>query len=135
MRPYPKLLDLVLARRLGIRHMMYAPPLRPARRVFWPARPLVVRYTHPFVGAMLYCSDLRSGLRRRFIMEIAQALSGLALIIPFSLLVGKLIDDLRWQLISILPQACIVIGLTNSDFCRPLYEQFASWWIRRFPHA
>jgi len=84
---------------------------------------------------MLYCSDLRIGLRRRFIMENAQTLFGFALIIPFSLLVGKLINDPRWYLISILPQCCIIMGLVNTDFCRPLYEQFASWWIRRFPHA
>lgn len=134
MKPCPTL-HPVIARSLGIQHMMYAPPLRSARRVFKPVRPLVVRCTHPFAGAKLFCSELHRRLRRRFIMGIAQALSGLALIVPFSLLVGKLIGDLRWQLISILPQACIVVGLTNSDFCRPLYGRFANWWMRRFPHA
>ena len=46
MRAYPNLHPLV-ARQLGIR-LMYAPPLRPARRMLMPIRPLVVRYTHSF---------------------------------------------------------------------------------------
>ena len=125
----------VIARRLGIQHMMYAPPLRPAHRVFRPVRPLVVRCTPRFAGAILYCSDLRIGLRRRFIMENAQTLSGFALIIPFSLLVGKLINDTRWYLISILLQCCIIIGLVNTGFCRPLYRRLADWWMRRIPNA
>lgn len=45
-RPYPNLHPLI-ARQLGI-HLMYAPPLRPARRMLMPIRPLVVRYTHSF---------------------------------------------------------------------------------------
>ena len=63
MRAYPNLHPLI-ARRLGI-HMIYAPPLRPARSMVTPIRPLVVRCTHNFAGAMLYCSNLRMRLRRR----------------------------------------------------------------------
>ena len=63
MRPYPNHHSLI-ARRLGIR-MIYAPPLRPARSMVTPIRPLVVRCTHNFAGAMLYCSNLRMRLRRR----------------------------------------------------------------------
>ena len=63
MRPYPNLHPLI-ARRLGIR-MIYAPPLRPARSMVTPIRPLVVRCTHNFAGAMLYCSNLRMRLGRR----------------------------------------------------------------------
>ena len=63
MRPYPNLHPLI-ARRLGIR-IMYTPPLRPARNMVTPIRPLVVRCTHNFAGAMLYCSNLRMRLRRR----------------------------------------------------------------------
>ena len=73
MRAYPNLHPLV-ARHLGIR-MMYAPPLRPAHSMVTPIRPLVVRCTHNFAGAMLYCSNLRMRLRWRFIMDIAQGLS------------------------------------------------------------
>ncbi|GAB7505185.1 hypothetical protein Bwad004_17000 [Bilophila wadsworthia] len=61
MRPYPNLHPLI-ARRLGIR-IMYSPPLRPARSMVTPIRPLVVRCTHNFAGAMLYCSNLRMRLR------------------------------------------------------------------------
>ena len=133
MRTYPNLHPLV-TRHLGIR-MMYAPPLRPTHSMVTPIRPLVVRCTHNFAGAMLYCSNLRMRLRRRFIMDIAQGLSIFPLVCLFSLLVSQLIDDPRWYLISIIPQACIVVGLTNSEFCRPLYVNFANWWMRRFPHA
>ena len=44
MRAYPNLHPLI-ARRLGIR-MIYAPPLRPARSMVTPIRPLVVRWSH-----------------------------------------------------------------------------------------
>ena len=89
---------------------MYAPPYRHVPHV--PARPLVIRSSLRFPGAMRYCADMRRNLRRRIIMDIAQLLSGLALILPFSFLVGKLIDDPRWCLISIIPQSCIIFGLT-----------------------
>ena len=62
-RAYPNLHPLI-ARRLDIR-MIYTPPLRPARSMISSIRPLVVRYTHNFAGAMLYCSNLRMRLRRR----------------------------------------------------------------------
>ncbi|MEI3455171.1 MAG: hypothetical protein V8Q91_17655 [Bilophila wadsworthia] len=62
-RAYPNLHPLV-ARQLGIR-IMYSPPLRPARSMVTPIRPLVVRCTHNFAGALLYCSNLRMRLRRR----------------------------------------------------------------------
>ena len=133
MRPYPNLHPFI-AKKIGIR-MMYAPPLRPAHHAFRPLRPLVVRYAPRFAGVMLYGTHKRRELRRRFIMDVAQLLSGLAILIPLALLVCKFIDDFLWYLISIIPQACIVVGLTNSEFCHPLYARFASWWMRRFPHA
>lgn len=136
MRPPKPNLHVLLARRLGIRHMMYAPPLRPAHRMFKPVRPLVVCGTPPFAGASHYfLKRIRPNLRRRFIMDIAQGLSVFPFVFLLALPVSQLIDDPRWYLLSIIPQACIVVGLTNSDFCRPLYEQFANWWMRRFPHA
>lgn len=104
MRAYPNLHPLV-ARHLGIR-MMYAPPLRPAHSMVTPIRPLVVRCTHNFAGAMLYCSNLRMRLRRRFIMDIAQGLSAFPFVFLLALPVSQLIDDPRWYLISIIPQAC-----------------------------
>lgn len=59
MRAYPNLHPLI-ARQLGI-HLMYAPPLRPARRMLMPIRPLVVHYS----GAMLYPhTDLPLSARR-----------------------------------------------------------------------
>ena len=131
MRTYPKIPPLA-ARHFGVR-MMYAPPYRHVPHT--PLRPLVVHSSLNYPGAMLYCADMLRNLRRRFIMDVAQLLSGLALILPFSFLAGKLIDDPRWCLISIIPQACIVVGLINSEFCRPLYVNFANWWMRRFPHA
>ena len=130
-RPCPDLHPLV-ARHLGI-HLMYAPPYRHVPHT--PLRPLVVCGTPPFAGAKLYCSNLRMGLRRRFIMDIAQGLSVFPLVFLFALPVSQLIDDPRWYLISIIPQTCIVVGLTNSGFCRPLYINFANWWKRRLPHA
>ena len=133
MKPCPNLHPLI-AKKIGIR-MMYAPPLRPALHAFRPNRPLVVRCTPRFAGVMLYCAGKRRELRRRVIIDIVRTLSGLALIFPSSWLVGKLIDDPRWYLISILPQACIVVGLAHSEFCRPLYARFANCWMRRFPHA
>ena len=132
MRAYPNLHPLV-ARHLGI-HLMYAPPYRHVPHT--PLRPLVVRASLSFPGALLYFLEgIRRNLRRRFIMDIAQLLSGLAPITLLSFLIGKLIDDLVLSLILIIPQACIVVGLTNSGFCRPLYINFANWWMRRFPHA
>ena len=107
-RPRPNLHPQA-ARLLGIR-LMYAPPYRHVPHV--PARPLVIRSSLRFPEAMRYCADMRRNLRRRIIMDIAQLLSGLALILPFSFLVGKLIDDPRWCLISIIPQSCIIFGLT-----------------------
>ena len=53
-----------VARHLGIR-IMYSPPLRPAHSMITSIRPLVIRCTHNFAGAMLYCSSLRMRLRRR----------------------------------------------------------------------
>ena len=95
-RPRPNLHPQA-ARLLGIR-LMYAPPYRHVPHV--PARPLVIRSSLRFPGAMRYCADMRRNLRRRIIMDIAQLLSGLALIPPFSFLAGKLIDDPLWFLIS-----------------------------------
>ena len=89
---------------------MYAPPYRHVPHV--PARPLVIRSSLCFPGEVLYRADMRRKLRRRFIMDVAQLLSGLALIPPFSFLAGKLIDDPLWVLISIIPQSCIIFGLT-----------------------
>ena len=63
MRAYPNIHPLV-ARHLGIR-IMYSPPLRPAHSMISSIRPLAVRCTHNFAGAMLYCSNLRMRLRRR----------------------------------------------------------------------
>lgn len=131
MKPYPNL-HLFIARKIGIR-LMYAPPYRHVPHT--PLRPLVVCGTPPFAGAKLYCSDLDMVLRRRFIMDIAQGLSVIPFVFLLALLGSQLIDDPRWYLISIIPQACIVVGLTNSEFCRPLYVNFANWWMRRFPHA
>ena len=91
--------------------------------------------TPPFAGAKLYCSTLRMGLRRRFIMDVAQLLSFFPLIALFSLSMSRLIDDPRWYLISVIPQTCIVVGLTYTSLCRSLYAKFANWWMRRFPHA
>lgn len=68
-------------------------------------------------------------------MDMVQLLSGLALITLLSFLIGKLIDDLVLSLISIIPQACIVVGLVHSEFCHSLYARFANCWMRRFPHA
>lgn len=45
--------------------IMYSPPLRPAHSMITSIRPLVIRCTHNFAGAMLYCSSLRMRLRRR----------------------------------------------------------------------
>ena len=84
---------------------------------------------------MRYCADMRRNLRRRIIMDIAQLLSGLALIPPVSFLAGKLIDDPLWFLISIIPQSCIIFGLTYTRPFRSFYMGFANWWMRRFPHA
>lgn len=131
MKPYPNL-HLFIARKIGIR-LMYAPPYRHVPHT--PLRPLVVCGTPLFAGAKLYCSDLDMVLRRRFIMDIAQGLSVIPFVFLLALLGSQLIDDPRWYLISIIPQACIVVGLTNSEFCRPLYVNFANWWMRRFPHA
>ena len=117
-RPRPNLHPQA-ARLLGIR-LMYAPPYRHVPHV--PARPLVIRSSLRFPGAMR-------------IMDIAQLLSGLALIPPFSFLAGKLIDDPLWFLISIIPQSCIIFGLTYTSPFRSFYMGFANWWIRRFPHA
>ena len=130
-RPCPDLHPLV-ARHLGI-HLMYAPPYRHVPHT--PLRPLVVCGTPPFAGAKLYCSNLRMGLRRRFIMDVAQLLSFFPLIALFSLSMSRLIDDPRWYLISVIPQTCIVVGLTYTSLCRSLYAKFANWWMRRFPHA
>ena len=77
-RPRPNLHPQA-ARLLGIR-LMYAPPYRHVPHV--PARPLVIRSSLRFPGAMRYCADMRRNLRRRIIMDIAQLLSGLALIPP-----------------------------------------------------
>lgn len=133
MRPYPNLHPFI-AKKIGIR-MMYAPPFRPAHHAFRPIRPLVVRCARPFAGVMLYCANRRRELRQRFIMDVAQLLSGLVILIPLALLVCKFIDDFLWYLISIIPQACIVVGLVHSEFCHSLYARFANWWMRRFPHA
>ncbi|WP_279140044.1 hypothetical protein [Bilophila wadsworthia] len=131
-RPCPDLHPLV-ARHLGI-HLMYAPPYRHVPHT--PLRPLVVCGTPPFAGASLYFLErIRRNLRRRFIMDIAQGLSVFPFVFLLALPVSQLIDDPRWYLISIIPQACIVVGLTNSEFCRPLYARFANCWMRRFPHA
>ena len=131
-RPCPDLHPLV-ARHLGI-HLMYAPPYRHVHHT--PLRPLVVCGTPPFAGASLYFLEgIRRNLRRRFIMDMVQLLSGLALITLLSFLIGKLIDDLVLSLISIIPQACIVVGLVHSEFCHSLYARFANCWMRRFPHA
>ena len=153
MRPYPNL-HLFIARKIGIR-LMYAPPYRHVHHT--PLRPLVVCGTPPFAGAKLYCSNLRMGLRQRFIMDIAQGLSVFPLVFLFALPVSQLIDcthhmretymrlfslsmsrpidDPRWYLISVIPQTCIVVGLTYTSLCRSLYAKFANWWMRRFPHA
>lgn len=133
MRPYPNLHPFI-AKKIGIR-VMYAPPFRPAHHAFRPIRPLVVRCARPFAGVMLYCANRRRELRQRFIMDVAQLLSGLVILIPLALLVCKFIDDFLWYLISIIPQACIVVGLTYTSLCRSLYAKFANWWMRRFPHA
>ena len=45
--------------------IMYSPPLRPVHSMITSIRPLVIRCTHNFAGAMLYCSSLRMRLRRR----------------------------------------------------------------------
>ena len=66
-----------VATHIGIR-LVYAPPYRHVPHV--PARPLVIRSSLRFPGAMRYCADMRRNLRRRIIMDIAQLLSGLALI-------------------------------------------------------
>ncbi len=86
-RPRPNI-PLCLARYLGIR-LMYAPPYRHVPHV--PTRPLVIRSSLCFPGETLYRADMRRNLRRRIIMDIAQLLSGLAIIPPFSFLAGKLI--------------------------------------------
>lgn len=133
MRPYPNLHPFI-AKKIGIR-MMYAPPFRPAHHAFRPIRPLVVRCARPFAGVMLYCANRRRKLRQSFIMDVAQLLSGLVILIPLALLVCKFIDDFLWYLISIIPQVCIIVALTHSEFCRTLYARFANCWMRRFPHA
>ena len=130
-RPHPNI-SLCLARYLGI-HLMYAPPYRYVPHVS--TRPLAIRSSLCFPGEVLYRADMRRNLRRRIIMDIAQLLSGLALIPPFSFLAGKLIDDPLWFLISIIPQSCIIFGLTYTRPFRSFYMKFANWWIRRFPHA
>ena len=130
-RPRPNLHPQA-ARLLGIR-LVYAPPYRHVPHV--PARPLVIRSSLCFPGEVLYRADMHRNLRRRIIMDIAQLLSGLALIPPFSFLAGKLIDDPLWFLISIIPQSCIIFGLTYTRPFRSFYMGFANWWIRRFPHA
>jgi len=88
MRPYPNL-HLFIARKIGIR-LMYAPPYRHVHHT--PIRPLVVCGTPPFAGAKLYCSNLRMGLRRRFIMDIAQGLSVFPFVFLLALPVSQLID-------------------------------------------
>ena len=123
MRHYPPTLHPRIARYLGIR-LMYAPPLRHVHHT--PIRPLVVRSSLSFPGR---------NLRRRFIMDVAQLLSFFPLIALFSLSMSWLIDDPRWYLISVIPQTCIVVGLTYTSLCRSLYARFANWWMRRFPHA
>lgn len=87
-RPRPNLHPQA-ARLLGIR-LMYAPPYRHVPHT--PLRPLVVCGTPPFAGAKLYCSNLRMGLRQRFIMDIAQGLSVFPLVFLFALPVSQLID-------------------------------------------
>lgn len=132
MRPYPNL-HLFIARKIGIR-LMYAPPYRHVHHT--PLRPLVVCGTPPFAGAKLYCSTLRMGLRRRFIMDVCPTAFLLSPHLHCSLLsMSRLIDDPRWYLISVIPQTCIVVGLTYTSLCRSLYAKFANWWMRRFPHA
>ena len=135
-RPRPNI-PLCLARYLGIR-LMYAPPYRHVPHV--PTRPLVIRSSLCFPGETLYRADMRRNLRRRIIMDIAQLLSGLALIPPFSflagkLIVGKFIDAPLWGLILIISQPCIIYGLTYTRPFRSFYMGFANWWMRRFPHA
>ena len=132
MRHYPPTLHPRIARYLGIR-LMYAPPLRHVHHT--PIRPLVVRSSLSFPGASLYFTELRRNLRRRFIMDVAQLLSFFPLIARFSLSMSWLIDDPRWYLISVIPQTCIVVGLTYTSLCRSLYARFANWWMRRVPHA
>lgn len=100
MRPRPNLL-LCLARYLGI-HLMYAPHV--------PTQPLVIRSSLCFPGEILYCADKRQNLRRGFIMDVTQLLSGFALILPSSSLTGKFIAPL-WGLILIISQPCIIYGL------------------------
>ena len=128
---YPNF-PLLVARRLGIR-LMYAPPLRHVHHT--PIRPLVVRSSLSFPGASLYFKELRQNLRRHFIMDVAQLLSFFPLLTLFSLSMSRLIDDPRWYLISVIPQTCIVVGLTYTSLCRSLYARFANWWMRRFPDA
>ena len=130
-RPHPNI-PLCLTRYLGI-HLMYAPPYRHVPHV--PTRPLVIRSSLCFPGETLYRADMRRNLRRRIIMDIAQLLSGLAIIPPFSFLAGKLIDDPLWVQISIIPQSCIIFGLTYTRPFRSFHMRFANWWMRRFPHA
>lgn len=130
-RPRPNI-PLCLARYLGI-HLMYAPPYRYVPHT--PIQPLVIRSALCFPGEMLYRADMRRNLRRRFVMDVTQLLSGLALIPPFSSLASKLIDDPLWALISIILQSCIICGLTYTRPFRSFYMRFANWWMRRFPHA
>ena len=130
-RPRPNI-PLCLARYLGI-HLMYAPPYRHVPHV--PTLPLVIRSSLCFPGEMLYCADKRQNLRRGFIMDVAQLLSGFALILPSSSLTGKFIDAPLWGLILIISQPCIIYGLTYTRPFRSFYMGFANWWIRRFPHA
>ena len=112
---------------------MYAPPYRHVHHT--PLRPLVVCGTPPFAGAKLYCSTLRMGLRRRFIMDIVQMLSVFPLVFLLALPVSQLIDDPRWYLILSIPQTCIIVGLTYTGLFRSFYARFANWWMRRFPRA
>lgn len=115
------------AKLLGIR-LMCAPPHRHVPHV--PARPLVIRSSLRFPGAMRYYADMRRNLRRRVTMGIARLLSDLALIPPFSFLAGKLIDDPLWFLILIVPQSCIIFGLTYMGPFRSFYMGLANWWMR-----
>ena len=129
--PCPDLHPLV-ARKIGIR-LMYAPPYRHVLHT--PIRPLVVRSSLSFPGAMLYCADMLHNLRRRFIMDIVQMLSVFPLVFLLALPVSQLIDDPRWYLILSIPQTCIIVGLTYTGLFRSFYARFANWWMRRFPRA
>ena len=68
-------------------------------------------------------------------MDVAQLLSFFPLLALFSLSMSRLIDDPRWYLISVIPQTCIIVGLTYPRPFRSFPMGFANWWMRRFPHA